>query len=56
MEQKIVEKAQSIIDWRNKVGDRIDSRFGAFTPKAMRLHDENRRRMSEEIKKLPKKE
>jgi hypothetical protein len=46
-----LEKINKIISYRTKVGDRIDRRFGAFTQKAMVLHEENMKRLKEEVKK-----
>ena len=46
------EKINRIISYRIEVGDRIDRRFGAFTQKAMVLHEENTRRLKEETTKM----
>ena len=43
-------KQQEITDYRNRVGDRIDRRFGAFTAKSSLLQDENLRRMCKELR------
>jgi hypothetical protein len=47
----MISKQIAIVEYRNKVGDRIDRRFGAFTAKANLLHEENQKRMKDELKK-----
>jgi hypothetical protein len=47
-------KIQAIIDYRTKVGDRIDRKCGAFTNRANLLHEKNLERMYKEIKEVKK--
>ena len=51
----MITKVEQIIVNRTAIGDRIDRMHGAFTRKALLLHEENMRRMKEEIRREVKK-
>jgi len=49
---KKFKSAGEILDYRTRVAKRIDRKYGAFSYKARVLHEENLRRLSEELKEF----